>query len=185
MDEDLPLNKLVIITVVFGLGFAAAFAFQGPGVSQKQTNDISLKILLWGGIGFAVLGELARSIYLRRRSSFMKQASLLCVSGFAIVALQSFSIPLRMAVFSVEINQAKQYCEDLAPIVETYKAEHGLYPADLTVLNRDPKHVPILIRGVNFYDGYGETYRFYFIDPFGYGAWEFSSWSPKWQRGWA
>jgi hypothetical protein len=102
----------------------------------------------------------------RHRWRFARRVALIA----GAVAVVSASLPLSLipsgAIANRDIAAAKEYCETVFPAIEQYRRMNGVYPRDLSVIQRSPQ-VPRLMRRFPWYWSDGSRFEIFLIDPRG------------------
>jgi hypothetical protein len=133
-------------------------------------------------IMFVVIGLLVRSA----GWAFKSVGTVACGKWYLTISLLwlalSMSYPAGWAAGGWDVWRAKSYCQNLVPALETYKAQHGIYPTDVSQLSgisKPPRQVRS--QSISFYTSNGSGYEFHVEDERLFlNWWGYSSEQPRW-----
>jgi hypothetical protein len=169
---------LACALVVLGLAWGSlAYGFFAFGCAVCGTLLFLIAGLLW---------LVARRWVIPRRI-----AQVWASAGLAGVFQVVPAIPVNMFLADYEVRIAKADCEQVIPVIEAWKSDHGEYPADIaelmphSLIGTSWGHTSISTRGgAGFYCRCAEGYTIAIPDPWSFdNDIRFFSWkNPPWTR---
>jgi len=134
--------------------------------------------LVWIGLPAALVASILLVVSLRTGGSRRLALRTLAVVG-AFACFVGLVIPTNHFVQGAAVSDAKAYPARVAPLLEAYRKEHGVYPASLDQLPTIPP-VPRLLRRYGYHSS-GQSYSFTFAQPGGLiDTWDFNSETQTW-----
>lgn len=171
----------LVFLLGIGLGIAVAIGLAILGRGSFEQLILNLMIAVWGLPLLLVVAIVCGGIWWRqgRRWAARITRGAITLMIVAIVQLGAIFIGARFA--SIDVAQAKVYCEQLIPQIEKHRKQYGQYPQTIAELKSFPKQ-PRLLRDKEFYNGSQDGFSFVIQDPSALlGAWEYNHKSQKWQ----
>ena len=137
---------------------------------------IALSLVAYVAAPAAVIGAL---LYVSRKNYRLARVAFVIAAVGASAAVSLF---VGGMVAERDVAAARRYCEDLVPRLETYRATHGRYPADIREV--DPASAPPqLLRRAAYYHATNDEYAFDFMDPRGMmNGFVFTSTKRRWEE---
>lgn len=170
-----PSGRALLIAFGAGLLIAAGFTFLG-----EMMLHVLACVFGAGVAGFILLLIAIHSVVTQRNWRRMLAPIVGAIVLSATLALtQCLGIVAGVFVDAHRSRVARAWCDSLKPSLETWHAEHGAYPAELTALGLelDP---PLYCRRSLLYRGTADGYRLDFFDSGWLSGWEYSSASGEW-----
>lgn len=149
--------------------------------------------MFWAGpaffLAFLLLGFcalLSLTVLARRRlgkSTDRVVRSIVWLVAIVVACVGTFSsILVGRAIVTLDLAHAKEFAEELVPLLESYHTEHDAYPASLAEI-ADLSDTPRLVGDGDLqYEGGVYSYRFEITvkDGFGWAGWTWTSSDPRW-----
>jgi hypothetical protein len=164
--------------VLLGLGLAAY------GAIVIYADPLLLAILVYAAtlwiatpcIGVALVIFLFAAVSRR----WLRPPLLLLSMIFAIACLMWLTLPINLFIQRRAVAAAQAYPDRIAPLLEQYREQHGMYPNTLDQLSSRLR-VPRLLRRSYGYHSDGQHYTFTFPEPGGMiDVWDYSSETRTW-----
>jgi len=116
----------------------------------------------------------------RTQGRSIPQPCILIFTAFAMACLAWPTLTANRWVHQRAADAAKHYPEQVSPLLEAYRREHGAYPRSLDQLPSKPP-MPRLLRKSYSYKSDGRTYSFSFAQPGGLiDTWHYDSETHTW-----
>jgi len=146
-----PMPRSLWIAVFAGVLLCLVLAVWG----RASSGHVLILIGVTGALaGLAALSGLLHLVF-RRRTRALGRCSigLLVMAGLALC-----SFPLGAVFLSMDVSEAREYCDRLATKLDTARAEEGAYPVNVSGLLGSDEDLPRLLRDHQFYISDGEFY---------------------------
>lgn len=119
-------------------------------------------------------------LYALRKGRSCQPAFMLFRLAAAAVLFFLLAMPLNQWVFDQEVKAAKACVEEMVPLLEDYRRQHGAWPTSLEQLPTLPP-LPWLLRDPHCYRSEGDGYTFSFSQPGGLiDVWVYESKTQAW-----
>jgi hypothetical protein len=151
---------LCIVVPLAAVNGALAFVVRGNCIFWL----IVVLAVLFGLFVLAVgtIAWLTEVIYKKPLES--RTSKVILLVGLLICSLGS-TIPLGAWIHEKDLENAKQYCEDLIPYLDEHHQQYGSYPKEIGEFGNAGR-LPWLLQGKwEFYNGHEKSYSFSFADP--------------------
>lgn len=163
--------KFFFILMCFAVYTCAFIGFTSRGGFLEEMLEFLLfQFGIWIALGLIVVGLFLIGVGSWFNSGFSGWAGTIMVSISFFILTQFLTVPLGSGLAIKDIDDAKNYCEDLVPRLQEYQLQTGRYPEKIEGLIPWWKPRPRLIEKW-FYYSKGDSFSFSFSDPRG---WNFS-----------
>ena len=167
-------RKLILLGTIVGVVLLAILATIDPFLILV----LGMGSAIWIGLPLVTVAAILLAVAIHKRRP--RRIPVVILGGaLAYAALVGLAIPLNHVFHERAVVAAKAYPEQVAPLLETYRREHGSYPAHLDQGPSAPR-LPWLLRRFGYHSD-GHTYWFTFPQPGGLiDVWDYSSETHKW-----
>ncbi|MBD2459747.1 hypothetical protein H6G89_01705 [Oscillatoria sp. FACHB-1407] len=167
-----------LVSMVIGLAIALVGAVLGRGSFAQVV--IHILVAVWG-VPLLLLIALVAGVLWWRGQRWATRLIRGAIAATLGVIVQLGGVVLGVYLANKDVAQAKAYCEQLVPKLQTYRDTHGQYPEAIANLENPPP-LPRLLRDESFYYGDKEDFSFTIDDPTAlFGAWQYNSRELTWQ----
>lgn len=181
------MKKALVGCLLLALALNAALVFFGRGsfghaiLLAIGVLYVAVPLFALAGVALVITAIVASKQKTALRTFPVFWGAVVGVLLSLVVGSSVLSWPAGYAVGRRDIARAKRFCNELVPLLDAYRTEHGQYPESLAELNHGRRPPLLLRREPSFYDSNRETFRFGFVDPAGFlNGFEFSSKNGRW-----
>jgi len=167
-------RKLTLIGLIVGAVLLAILAIVDP----FPLLVLGLGSLLWLALPVGVFTTILLVLAICKQRS--RRIPIVILTGVLVfAALVGLAIPLNRVVHDRGVVAAKAYPEQVEPMLEAYRSQHGRYPERLDQIPAAPR-MPWLLRRFGYHSD-GSKYWFTFPQPGGLiDVWDYISETHKW-----
>lgn len=157
--------RVLLGSLVGGGVLAVALTFLSRGHAAYTLIVGALVVFVAVPAGVVALLALLLSRYCWRNR--LRWASAIAAACVGCVGMLLLFLPAGALLQEHDIATARQYCEDLVPLLDAHKQMTGSYPERLDDIVPGTQDIPRLLNNAPFYSTDGKTFTFTFEVPDG------------------